>query len=106
MPIRNINPIGFRVVVQVKKSDQKTDAGIFLPEGAKEATQESVLAEVLEVASAYDDDMNEEANISGIPLGANVLIKRDAGVRVPWDDSLRIVETSDVLATIDVVDMV
>jgi hypothetical protein len=43
---------------------------------------------------------DEEANISGIPLGALVLIGKHAGVRVPWDDNLRLVETKEILALV------
>lgn len=99
--IRKINPLGYRVVVKVVKDDNMTDAGLYLPEGAKQNMQESLLAEVIEVASAIDEDTHEEANVSGIPLGAKVLIPKDIGLRIPWDDELRIIETKHVLALID-----
>jgi hypothetical protein len=63
--------------------------------------QESIVAKVIEVASALDSDTAEETNVSGIPLGATVLIPKSAGVRVPWDDDLQIVETPEVLALVD-----
>ena len=97
-PIRRINPLGMRVVVRIQAEQNVSDGGLYLPEGAKQNTQESLMAEVLEVASALDARTNEETNVSGIPLGATVLIKKSAGVRVPWDDQLRVVETSEVLA--------
>jgi chaperonin GroES len=103
---RNISPLGFRVLVRVIKDDSRTDAGLYLPEGAKEKSQESYLGEVLEVASAIDEDTDEETNISGIPLGAMVLISTRTGVKVPWDEDLRIVETGDVLAIVDELDIV
>ena len=99
--IRRINPLGMRVVVKILKDQNVSEGGLYLPEGAKEATAESLMAEVIEVASAVDDDTNEEANISGIPLGAKVLIPRQCGTEVPWDADLRIVETHDILAMID-----
>jgi co-chaperonin GroES (HSP10) len=40
-------------------------------------------------------------NVSGVPLGARVLFAKAAGVKVPWDDDLRILETKEVLATVD-----
>ena len=58
------------------------------------------MAEVLEVASALDEETDEETNVSGVPRGALVLIPRDAGTRVPWDDRLRIVETQEILALV------
>jgi len=99
--IRKLNPFGMRVVVQLRKDSNQTDTGLYLPEGAKQAMSESIVAEVIEVASATDDHTDEETNVSGIPLGATVLIMKEAGVRVPWDDSLRIVETKDVLAVVN-----
>lgn len=97
--IRKINPLGMRVVVELRKDD-RTEGGLYLPEGAKQNSQESWLCQVIEVASAVDQDSDEETNVSGIPLGAMVLIPKNAGVRVPWDDLLRIVETKEVLAIV------
>ncbi len=105
-PLRRINPLGMRVVVQLRKDDALSDGGLYLPEGAKQTMTDSVLAEVLEVASARDHDTDEEANISGIPLGALVLIPKNAGVKVPWDEQLRIVETKEVLAIINEIEYV
>ena len=99
--IRRINPLGMRVVVKILKDQNISEGGLYLPEGAKEAMSESLLAEVIEVASAIDDDTAEEANISGVPLGAQVLIPKECGTKVPWDSELRIVETADILAMVD-----
>ena len=101
-----INPLGMRVVVKIRKEDDKTASGLFLPEGSKRDQQESLLGEVIEVATAEEEDFEEDANISGVPLGAFVLIPKDAGVRIPWDDNLRIVETADILAILDEVNVV
>ncbi len=98
---RRVNPLGMRVLVKILKDSNQTEAGLYLPAGAKESTQESLMGEVLEVASAIDEDTDEEAYISGIPLGALVLIPRHAGVKVPWDEQLRIVETKEVLAVVN-----
>lgn len=98
--IRKISPLGFRVVVQLRKDSNVTETGLYLPEGAKQAMSESMVAEVIEVATASDDRTDEETNVSGVPLGALVLIRKDTGVKVPWDESLRIVETKDILALV------
>jgi co-chaperonin GroES (HSP10) len=100
--IHHINPLGMRVVVRIPKAQNVTEGGLYLPEGAKEAMDESVAAEVVEVASAIDEQTQEETNVSGVPLGASVLIPRKAGTRVPWDEELRIVETKDILGTIEI----
>ena len=49
--IRKVHPLGLRVVVRIVKDANVTDTGLYRPEGAKESMQESVLAEVIEVAS-------------------------------------------------------
>lgn len=104
--IRKISPLGMRVVARIEPDANMTDAGLYLPEGAKQSMQESVVAEVLEVASAIDMDSQEEANISGVPLGARVLIPKNAGTKVPWDDSLRIVDTKEILAIVDEINLI
>lgn len=98
--IRRISPLGMRILVQLRREQNMTDAGLYLPEGAKSNMAESLLVEVIEVASAIDDDTHEEANVSGVPLGSLVLIPKTAGIKVPWDDDLRIVDTKDVLAIV------
>ena len=103
--IRNVHPLGMRVLIRIRPETDQTDTGLYLPEGAKQATQESIIGEVLEVASARDVDTDEDHNISGIPEGALVLICRSVGLRVPWDDDLRIVETKDVLALVSEVEV-
>jgi len=100
-PIRRLHPLGLRVVAKVVKDANVTEGGLYLPEGAKESMQESVLAQVIEVASAVDTRTEEETNISGIPLGSMLLIAKTVGVKVPWDDSLRIIDTREILALVD-----
>ena len=104
--VRRINPLGLRVVVQLKKQSDVTEAGLYLPEGSKQNMQESIVAEVIEVASAIDSDTHEETNVSGIPLHSTVLIPKNAGIRVPWDENLRIVETKEILGTIEELDII
>ena len=105
-PIRKVHPLGMRVLVRISPERNMTDSGLYLPEGAKEATQESVIAEVIEVASAIDAHSDEETNVSGVPLGAYVLIPKTVGTRIPWDDQLRIVETRDILALVDEISLI
>jgi|1048.fasta_scaffold09323_1 co-chaperonin GroES (HSP10) len=97
---RAIHPLGYRVVVRILKDNNQTEAGLYLPEGAKENMQESILVQVTEVATATDEDTDHETNVSGVPLGALVLIPKSAGIKVPWDDNLRIIDTEDVLCVV------
>jgi len=103
--MRRISPLGMRVVVNLRPDTNQTQTGIFIPEAANEAATESVIAEVIEVASAHDVDSDEETNVSGIPLGALVLIPKDAGIKVPWDENLRVIDTKYVLAIINEIDI-
>jgi len=106
--MRSIHPLGFRVVVRLRKEEARTDSGLYLPEGSKQAQQESLLGEVIEVASAIERDIygeDEEVNVSGVPIGALILMPREAGVRVPWDDELRIVDTKQILAIVSEVEI-
>ena len=104
--VRKVNPLGYRVLIRLLKESDVTETGLYLPEGAKQNMQESLLGEVIEVASAVDIETDEEANVSGVPLGATVLIPKTTGVRVPWDDDLRIIETKDILAIVEEVEIV
>lgn len=104
--MRRLSPLGMRVVVQIRKDTNVTDGGLYLPEGAKQSLAESLLAQVVEVASAIDHRTDEESNISGVPFGALVLIPKHSGVKIPWDEDLRIVETKEVLAVVSEVEIV
>ena len=98
---RLILPLGMRVLVQVVKTEERTDAGLYLPAGAKEAQDDALYGKVIEVARdrPTTDDVTE--NVSGVPHGAHVLFRKEAGVRVPWDDRLRLIDVKDVLATVE-----
>jgi co-chaperonin GroES (HSP10) len=100
-PHRLILPLGMRVLVHVLKDEDRTDAGLYLPAGAKEAQDEALYGQVVEVARdrPTTDDLAE--NVSGVPNGAKVLFRKDAGVRVPWDERLRLIDVKDVLATVE-----
>lgn len=113
---RHIQPLGPRVLVRVVKHPDRSEAGLFLPQGVKETHAAALLGEVVEVARSkpraepadLDDDDDDETpdlgeNVSGVPLGANVLFEKERGIAVPWDDSLRILEVRYVLAIVDII---
>jgi hypothetical protein len=111
--------------VRIRDVPQRLESGLYLPASAVSTLPEAVLAEVVEVArtpvktdTAIDagrDDRDADSedsdgddpeitlgeNVSGIPLGALVLFGRDHGIRVPWDDRLRLVEVRHILAIVD-----
>jgi co-chaperonin GroES (HSP10) len=98
---RLIMPLGMRVLVNVLPQEDKTDAGLFLPAGAKEAHHEALYGEVIEVARDKPTADDLSANVSGVPQGSRVLFRKDAGVRVPWDERLRVLDVKDILATVE-----
>lgn len=115
---RHIQPLGPRVLVRIVRGPDRSESGLFLPAGAKESHEEALLAEVIEVARAMpkgsamddvgDDDDDEPRadlgqNVSGIPVGAQVLFPKERGTTVPWDDSLRILAVRDVLAIVETI---
>jgi co-chaperonin GroES (HSP10) len=90
-----------RVLVRVVKDDDRTAAGLYLPAGAKEQHDEALYGEVIEVARDKPTSTEPGENISGIPNGSKILFRKDAGVRVPWDEALRLLEVKDILATVE-----
>jgi co-chaperonin GroES (HSP10) len=119
---RHVQPVGPRVLVRIIKSPDRLDSGLFLPQGVKDSGAAALLGEVVEVArtmpktesesaserrgSRDDDDDDDGAfgqNVSGIPLGSNVLFERDRGVAVPWDETLRLLDVRHVLALVDII---
>src|SRR5262245_8292317 len=102
--VRHIMPLGPRVLVKVIHEDERAESGLYLPPGAKERTQEALFGEVIEVARAEPIDPKQDGfgvNVAGVPHGAKVIFGKNAGVKVPWDEELRLLETKEVLATVD-----
>jgi chaperonin GroES len=100
-PHRLILPLGMRVLVSVIREDDRTGSGLYLPQGAKEAQFEALYGEVIEVARDKPTTDDLAANVSGVPHGSKVLFKKEAGVRVPWDENLRLLDVKDILATVE-----
>ena len=100
---RHVMPVGMRVLVRIIPSDDRSASGLFLPPGAKDAIAQAGYGEVIEVARAGAKPTEEAfaTNVSGIPQDARVLFPKDAGIPVPWDESLRILDVKDVLAIVD-----
>lgn len=111
--------------MRVLKSPDRSEAGLFLPQGVKDDNAMALLGEVVEVARTMpnadesdrgieyardddDDDDDDERhdfgiNVSGVPLGANVLFEKERGVMVPWDETLRLIEVRYILAIVDII---
>ena len=119
---RHVQPLGPRVLVRIVRSPDRSEAGLFLPQGVKDEQSMALLGEVVEVARTLpkaesvldeddsDDDIDEDdaradlgKNVSGIPLGAHVLFEKDRGVAIPWDENLRVIEVRWILAIVDII---
>ena len=104
--VRYIKPLGPRVLVRTVKLEERSAAGLYLPEGVKEEHDDALYGEVVEVARA---DMSEEEpslgeNVSGVPLGAFILFPKKEGLRVPWDENLRLLDVKNVVAVVEEVE--
>lgn len=103
--VRHIKPLGPRVLVRILKEEDRSSGGLILPQGVKEAHADALYGEVIEVARAEPDaDEPLGQNVSGVPLGARVLFPKEEGLRVPWDDDLRLLEVKAVFATVEEVE--
>ena len=80
---RLILPLGMRILIRLVPDEDRTDSGLYLPAGAKEAQDEALYGEVVEVARDRPTSDDVAENVSGVPHGARVLFRKDAGVRVP-----------------------
>ena len=115
---RHVQPLGPRVLVRIVEAPSRLDSGLYLPANAKDETIDALLGQVLEVARTmpargnveFQDDLDDNdntprgslgENVSGIPLGARVLFGKERGVTIPWDETLRLVDTRHVLALVD-----
>jgi len=103
--VHYIKPLGPRILVRIRPLEDRSSAGLYLPQGAKETHEEALYAEVVEVARAQTHDQPSFGdNVSGIPMGAFVLFPKSAGTRVPWDDKLRLIAVKEILATVEEVE--
>ncbi len=104
--VRYIKPLGPRVLVRVVKLEERSSAGLYLPDGVREEHDDALYGEVVEVARAEADvsapSLGE--NVSGVPLGAFVLFPKKEGLPVPWDDALRVLAVKDVVAVVEEVE--
>ena len=104
-PIRYIKPLGPRVLVKIIRLEERSAAGLYLPEGVKEQHDDALYGEVVEVARAENsDELSLGENVSGVPMGAFVLFPKKEGLSVPWDESLRLLMVKDVVAVVEEVE--
>ena len=94
----NVRPLGDKILIKRAKAEDKTDAGIFLPESAKDTPKEG------KVVALGDGILNKETG-KRIPFtvkkGDRVIFTSYAGTEVKIDnDELLIMTEDDILGVI------
>jgi len=94
-----LKPLGDRVVVEPIEKEERTAAGIILPETAKEKPQEG---KVLAVGPGRYDEAGKRRIPLDVKEGDRVLFAKYAGTEVKMNDKkYLILRESDILAIIE-----
>ncbi len=94
-----VRPLGDKVLIRRDEAESITDAGIVLPESAKDAPRSGVIESVGE--GALNHETGDRIALTVKP-GDRVLFSSYAGTEVKIDaDELLIMSESDILAIID-----
>lgn len=92
-----IKPLGSRVLVKMKESEETTKSGIILASSAQEKPQ---IAEVIEVGAGKEVDGKKETMY--VKKGDNVVISEYAGTKVKYNqEEYIIVKQEDILAIVE-----
>ncbi len=93
-----LKPLGDRLVVKPRETEEATASGIILPETAKEKPQQG---EVLAVGPGRRDDDGDRVEMD-VSVGDVVLYAKYAGTEIKVNgDKLLILKESDILAIVD-----
>jgi len=94
----NVRPLGTKVLVRPKESETKTKGGIYIPETAKETTQEG------EVIAAGPGDLDDKGNRREVHVkpGDKVIFESYAGTEIKIDEVKHLImDAKDILAKIE-----
>lgn len=93
-----LKPLGYRVVIELVESEEKTASGIVLPDTAKEKPQEG---KVVAVGSGRTLDNGERVAID-VAVGDRIIFSKYAGTEVKYDGKeYLILRESDILAVVE-----
>ena len=93
----SLKPLGSRVVIEPIEEEDKTAAGIYLPENAKEKPQRG---EVLSVGPGERDEDGKRIELD-VKVGDTVLFAKYAGTEFKMEGKkLLIMRESDLLAIV------
>ena len=95
----NIRPLGDRIIVQRDEAEERTEAGIYLPEQAKDTPKSGVVLAVGE--GALNNDTGERIPLE-IKKNDRVIFSSYAGTEIKIDgDTVLIMSEDDILAIVD-----
>lgn len=94
----SLKPLGSRVVIEPIEEEDKTAAGIYLPENAKEKPQRGT---VLSIGPGDRDDDGDRIPLD-VQVGDTVLFAKYAGTEIKIDGKrVLIMRESDLLAIVE-----
>ncbi|MDZ7837513.1 MAG: co-chaperone GroES [Actinomycetota bacterium] len=94
----NYKPLADRLLLKVKKAEEKTKSGIVLPDSAKEKPQEG---KVVAAGPGARDKKGERIPME-VSVGQNVLYSKYSGTEVKIEDQeYLIIKETDILAIIE-----
>jgi chaperonin GroES len=94
-----VKPLGDKILVKRDEASEKTESGIYLPEGAKDKPKTGTVQAV--GTGALNTETGERIPLT-VKKGDKVLFSSYAGTEVKLDkDTLLIMSESDILAVID-----
>ncbi len=91
-----VKPLGNRVLIKVKETEEKTKGGIFIPQTAQEKTQRGV---VEAVGPGKKNDKGELIVIDVKP-GDEIIYDKYAGTQIKIDDVDFLILSSDEILAI------
>ena len=95
--MKDIKPLGDRILVKILEEEEQTRDGIIIPDSAKEKSQE---AEVVALGSGTkDSDGNRQA--FEVSVGDKVLISKYGGTEIKLEGAThQLLREDDILGTI------
>ena len=95
--MKDIKPLGDRILVKILEEEEQTKDGIIIPDSAKEKSQE---AEVIALGSGKKDDDGKRQEFD-VSVGDKVLISKYGGSEVKLDGaSHQLLREDDILGII------
>lgn len=93
-----LKPIGDRVLIEIKASEEKTSGGIVIPQTAQEKTQEG---KIVAVGSGKTDEKGNKIPIE-VKVGDKVIYDKYAGTQYKiGDKEFLVIKADEILAIVE-----